>query len=198
VSRDAPSWKLMSEASRVFPAQKGRGATSLISEKRFIQTRPRRGGPGSGQPRVVEVVHVQRGRSPSSDEQLRAAARSVRSEAWLDGDATTPEQPSSAPAPMPVAPKPAQPVVHVMPMWQPSAQQQGVETVAAPDTALAETVPPARRGRRSQSARARAETPRSYADPFAEEDDGANCIRCGYLVEPAREKRGLLTCAGCG
>ncbi|TDH58003.1 hypothetical protein E2C06_34885 [Dankookia rubra] len=63
---------------------------------------------------------------------------------------------------------------------------------------MVEALPPARRGRRSPSARVHAETPRSYADPFAEDDDGANCIRCGYLVEPAREKRGLLTCAGCG
>ncbi|MDO9714295.1 hypothetical protein [Paracraurococcus lichenis] len=39
---------------------------------------------------------------------------------------------------------------------------------------------------------------RSFADPFAGEDDGANCLRCGYLVEAAREKRGLLTCAACG
>jgi hypothetical protein len=38
---------------------------------------------------------------------------------------------------------------------------------------------------------------RRFADPFADED-GANCIRCGYLVEPAREKRGLMTCSVCG
>jgi hypothetical protein len=42
------------------------------------------------------------------------------------------------------------------------------------------------------------ERARHYADPFAQDDVGANCLRCGYLVEPAREKRGLLTCAGCG
>jgi len=38
---------------------------------------------------------------------------------------------------------------------------------------------------------------RRFADPFAD-DDGANCLRCGYLVEPAREKRGLMTCSACG
>jgi len=41
-------------------------------------------------------------------------------------------------------------------------------------------------------------TARQFADPFAEDDDGANCIRCGYLVERARETRGLITCAKCG
>jgi hypothetical protein len=29
-------------------------------------------------------------------------------------------------------------------------------------------------------------------------DESANSLGCGYLVEPAREKRGLLTCAACG
>jgi hypothetical protein len=38
---------------------------------------------------------------------------------------------------------------------------------------------------------------RAFADPFAAEDSGANCIRCGYLVTPAREKRGLMTCTRC-
>ena len=39
---------------------------------------------------------------------------------------------------------------------------------------------------------------RRVADPFNPSDDGANCMRCGYAIERAREKRGLLTCAGCG
>lgn len=39
---------------------------------------------------------------------------------------------------------------------------------------------------------------RRFADPFAAEDTGANCLRCGYLVEPTRERRGLMTCASCG
>ena len=40
-------------------------------------------------------------------------------------------------------------------------------------------------------------TERAFADPFAADDTGANCIRCGYLVSPAREKRGLMTCIQC-
>ena len=34
-----------------------------------------------------------------------------------------------------------------------------------------------------------ASTRRVFADPFAADDSGTNCIRCGYLVSPAREKR---------
>ena len=41
-------------------------------------------------------------------------------------------------------------------------------------------------------------TERLFADPFSHDDGGANCMRCGYLVEPVREKRGLVTCLGCG
>ena len=41
-------------------------------------------------------------------------------------------------------------------------------------------------------------TARRVADPFDAEDDGANCMRCGYAVEAVREKRGLLTCGRCG
>jgi hypothetical protein len=40
-------------------------------------------------------------------------------------------------------------------------------------------------------------TKRAFADPFAADDTCTNCIRCGYLVSPARERRGLLTCAQC-
>ena len=44
-----------------------------------------------------------------------------------------------------------------------------------------------------------ASTPaRRVADPFNASDDGANCMRCGYAIEAAREKRGLMTCSECG
>jgi hypothetical protein len=39
---------------------------------------------------------------------------------------------------------------------------------------------------------------RRVADPFDASDEGANCMRCGYAVEPVREKRGLMTCSECG
>ncbi len=52
--------------------------------------------------------------------------------------------------------------------------------------------------RRAAKPRPAKMTVRHFADPFADGDDGANCIRCGYLVEPAREARGLWTCSKCG
>jgi hypothetical protein len=36
------------------------------------------------------------------------------------------------------------------------------------------------------------------ADPFDPSDFGANCIRCGYAIEAARDQRGMMTCSGCG
>jgi hypothetical protein len=35
-------------------------------------------------------------------------------------------------------------------------------------------------------------------NPFNNEHDGANCLRCGYRVDDARASRALMTCAGCG
>ena len=187
----------MSEADRVFPARKGQVSQSPTNEKRLIQGRPRRGGVGGSQPRVVEVVHVRRGRAGAEGEQPRPAARSVRAETWPDGFAARSVPPIPAPDTAPAAPEPAQPAVHVMPMWEPSAHHVP-ERVAAPDAAPARTAPPARRGRRSRPPHAPAGRVRRYADPFAAGDDGANCLRCGYLVERAREGRGLLTCSACG
>uniref|UniRef100_UPI001E36BC7C hypothetical protein n=1 Tax=Neoroseomonas rubea TaxID=2748666 RepID=UPI001E36BC7C len=57
--------------------------------------------------------------------------------------------------------------------------------------------PEPRRGPGRPRKAAAAPQARPVADPFDTTDDGANCLRCGYLVEPARERRGLLTCAGC-
>jgi hypothetical protein len=70
--------------------------------------------------------------------------------------------------------------------------------VTLPDAPLAETVMAERRRPRVPRANSAKKTARHFADPFAAGDDGANCMRCGYLVEPVREKRGLLTCAACG
>ena len=39
---------------------------------------------------------------------------------------------------------------------------------------------------------------RRVADPFNIKDHAANCMRCGYAIEAAREKRGLMTCSFCG
>ncbi|MFC7540926.1 hypothetical protein ACFQU2_17685 [Siccirubricoccus deserti] len=77
--------------------------------------------------------------------------------------------------------------MHVMPMWEPSPQQSAVPA----DTTVAE------RRRTRLPKKAPEAAARSFADPFAD-DDGANCIRCGYLIEQAREKCGLMTCSKCG
>jgi hypothetical protein len=86
---------------------------------------------------------------------------------------------------------------HVMPMWEPSPPQP------APTVTRSNRIPAAaalerRRQPRTPKAKTLKGTARHFADPFADVDEGANCLRCGYLVEPARERRGLLTCSSCG
>src|SRR3954470_12549193 len=109
----------MSEADRVFPARKGQ-ATQLLPtrEKRFIRSRPRRGEPGSGQPRVVEVVHVRRDQAQHRTEPSRPA-RNLRAETWPDGFSAKPAPIAPEPEIAPAAAEPVQPAVHVMPMWKP-------------------------------------------------------------------------------
>jgi hypothetical protein len=51
---------------------------------------------------------------------------------------------------------------------------------------------------RATRAKAQKTVSRRFADPFADDDTGANCLRCGYLVERAREDRGKMTCSRCG
>jgi hypothetical protein len=82
-----------------------------------------------------------------------------------------------------------------MPAWQPSVVEPAPEPApAAPsESAQTTTSPPARRERRTANGPGR-----RVADPFDADDDGANCLRCGYVIERARERRGLMTCAGCG
>jgi hypothetical protein len=196
VERRPALWKLMAEADRVFPARKGQGSQTLTSEKRFIQGRPRRDGGRSSQTRVVEVVHVRRVRSGPAGSLPCPPAWSVRSETWSEGSRAQPVQPSPSQGIQPVASEPAPPVVHVMPMWEPSPPQP-TPSVAPPDEPLVGPAKAKRPSPRSLKAGAPKETARHFADPFAA-DDGANCLRCGYLVESAREKQGLLTCSVCG
>jgi hypothetical protein len=82
-----------------------------------------------------------------------------------------------------------------MPGWEP----------LLPPLQPAEPEAKAPAGVRSQSRIAKAErlksepapTKRTFADPFAADDTGTNCIRCGYRVSLARENRGLMTCTQC-
>jgi hypothetical protein len=177
----------MSEIDRVFAGLGGR--QSAPSARRELRRIPGKGGASAT--RTVEVVRLPaRGASESPGRQR--ADLQMRAATWEDGF------PAQAARPMPPAadmPQPvrAEPTTHVMPMWERSR----AEPESPPPPEPAPDAPRARRGRPPGSTSARREE-RRVADPFDPEDDGANCLRCGYAVESARERRGLLTCAACG
>lgn len=187
----------MSEADRVFSGRRGPGKEIPFGEKRLIHTASRRGGVGGSRSRVVEVVHVRRGGSGPTDRQPRPVSSSVRAETWPEGFHAKPAQPVPPQDLQLPEPEPASPAVHVMPMWEPSPPQPA-PTVTQPDEVPAAATMDRRRQLPSPKSKAAKRTTRSFADPFAAGDDGANCLRCGYLVEPVRERRGLLTCSMCG
>ncbi len=188
------------------------------ANRRETLTIPRRAG-ASGS-RVVEVVHVRSGGAVKDRPQRKD--HYVRAATW-DGGFPTKQTPRVSMPIEPAAPDAAEPVTHVMPAWAPAT----AEIDAAPAEGLG-AEPRRGRGRpRKQlsfgpgattAGAARAEeadvspnrgsvrpreqpvsiATRRVADPFNPSDDGANCMRCGYAVELAREKRGLMTCAACG
>lgn len=183
----------MSDANAVFPVRGDDHGPQ--SERRFIQTSRRTPG-GPSRQRVVEVVHVHRDRGNPARQQSRQHAGPVRVAIWEDGFKAKPAAPALFAEPSPAKQEPAQPVTHVLRQWQP-APPPAVERAGDAEAKAVEPVGggPARRGR---PRKAKPETPeRSFVDPYADEA-GANCMRCGYLVEAARERRGLLTCANCG
>lgn len=170
----------MSDLHHVFARFSTAGATETPS--RQTVTIPARGTRGS---RVVQVVRLRHGARADEEAPARHAA-DVGGAAWGEeisgrGSPPMPAAPQETASPAP------QPIAHVLPAWQPR-QSVVEETVEAP-------LPRLRRSATPRSAHAAG--PRRVADPFDANDDSANCIRCGYLVEPAREKRGLMTCAGC-
>jgi hypothetical protein len=178
----------MSEIDRVF-GRLGPKKPAPNESRGMLNVRRKGSAAGS---RTVEVVHLRsRGATPGKDEPSHATQR-LRAATWDEGFPARTTQPAP---PAPVSrPTPApQPVGHVMP----------VRTLLAPEPEAAPApaeAPRARRGRppgRPRSNMAERQS-RRVADPFDASDDGANCLRCGYMVEPAREKRGLLTCAACG
>jgi hypothetical protein len=82
-----------------------------------------------------------------------------------------------------------------MPKWEPAA----TDVPSAPPGAAPtedQACPVEHSARRSSTKKAKGPS-RRVADPFDADDDGANCMRCGYAVEPARERHGLMTCSGC-
>lgn len=153
---------------------------------------PRRNGAGGS--RTVEVVHLRSG-AGSKDRPQRADPR-VRAASWDGGFQA--KQPVATPAPPSPAAAATPPTTHVMPAWEPPAPKAASPPPGSPNEAEAPDSA-ARRGRGRPRKEVRpAPRARHVADPFDADDDGANCMRCGYAIEPAREKRGLLTCAGCG
>jgi len=185
----------MSDIDRVF-ARLG-GSNRAATEQRELRSISRRGG-ATGR-RVVEVVRLPaRGATPGRDPSHRPGAR-VRSQTWDDGfpaKSAPPPSPSSEPvAAEAVAPVTVEPVAHVMPIWKRTVVEPEIEPAStAPSEAAQQTTQPAAKHARRTAKLAS----RRVADPFDAEDEGANCQRCGYLIQPARERRGLLTCAGCG
>src|SRR3954466_5956326 len=109
----------MSEADRVFPARKGQGSPALNSERRHILSAPRRSGPGAGKSRVVEVVHVRRDRSRPVEDHSHPAPWNPRTEIWSEGLRAKPAQLLPPQDMQPVAPDPAPPLLHVMPILSP-------------------------------------------------------------------------------
>ncbi|MDO9712532.1 hypothetical protein [Paracraurococcus lichenis] len=187
----------MSESKREYSPRNGQGTNALTSEKRLIVTTARRGGASGSKSRVVEVVHVRRNRSKPVEHGTPPTPWTPREETWLK---SFEKKPAPPPLPADVDPalsKPAQPVVHVMPIWEPSPQPLEPPAVTPAEEPTRLTAAEQRKPR-TPRAKTPQEAARHFADPFADGEDGANCLRCGYLVEPAREKRGLLTCASCG
>jgi hypothetical protein len=85
----------------------------------------------------------------------------------------------------PMATELVRPSVHVMPMWEPRPpRDEAVTSVEA--VAPAEATVACRSRRPTPTQVARLQT-RRFADPFDPMDGGANCLRCGYLIEQARD-----------
>ncbi|TDH62000.1 hypothetical protein E2C06_13595 [Dankookia rubra] len=178
----------MSEADRVFSRMTTPGRPRSAEDKQFLHVTSRRRGAVAGQSRVVEVVHRRSGG-------MAAPAEPAPSASWPEGDQgrsalALPSAEDPAPTAAPVAP-----VGHLMPGWEPLLRPVEPTEPAGKIPAGMRSRPPVAKPERP--VKRTASTPRAFADPFAVDDSGANCIRCGYLVSPAREKRGLMTCARC-
>lgn len=162
------------------------------ADRRETLNIPRRSGTGGS--RTVEVVHLRSGRG-TTDRPQRLDPR-VRAASWDGGFQA--KRPIATPVPpAPVTANAIAPTTHVMPAWEPTWAK---EASSAPGSPTLTEAPDAaeRRGRGRPRKEAHTAPPaRHVADPFDADDDGANCLRCGYAIEPAREKHGLMTCAGC-
>jgi hypothetical protein len=178
----------MSEIDDVFANFRDEKAPT--TDRRETRSIPQRGARGS---RTVEVVHVRSGSTPRSTDQPRQSSFGVRAAAWDDGFPAR-QAPQRPAAPQPPLSVPVEPTFHIMPARSPSVPAaEAAPVVPDPNPVIA-----TRRGRGRPRKQAVAQPKRHVADPFDANDDGANCLRCGYAIQPARERRGLMTCAACG
>jgi hypothetical protein len=184
----------MSDIDRVFarfPDEKS--PTVERHEQRSI---PKRGTHGTQRSRIVEVEHVRSGSTNRAAEQHRPAPSfGVRAASWQDGFPARDAPPAFLDAPKPAVAAPVAPTFHVMPARSPSVPAaEAVPAGPDPEPAVA-----ARHGRwRPRRQTAPAAPARRIADPFDASDDRANCIRCGYAMEPTRGTHGQTTCSECG
>jgi len=180
----------MDDIDRVFARFKD--AKPEPADRRETLSIPRRSGAGGS--RTVEVVHLRSGRG-TTDRQQRLDPR-VRAASW-DGGFQAKRAIATPVLPAPVSVPVIAPTTHVMPAWDPAVTEEAPSAPRSLNVAEASDVA-ARRGRgRPRKEVSTPPLPRRVVDPFDASDDGANCMRCGYAIEPAREKRGLLTCSRC-
>lgn len=187
-------WKPMSEADRVFQRRENQRPQTSREERRVVVSPPRKGPAGSGRSRVVEVVHLRRDGLKPEDARPRSTAGKLRAQTWPEGFRARSTLPPTQHDVEPVSPGPPPPIAHMMPVWAPPPQRDAERSsIEADATARTDAAGP------NGSAMPKAPKPRTrrFADPFATDDNRANCLRCGYLVEKARDRRGLMTCATC-
>lgn len=185
----------MSEADRVFSRMTTPGSLPSPENRQFLHITSRRRGAVAGQSHVVQVIHLRSGHPAPSAESASPSTQSAHAATWPEGfpGRTAPNLPSAGN--VSAIPAPTPPVGHLMPGWEPLlAPRQPTEPVADIQAASRPRSPVTRPQRPEKQPTS---TRRAFADPFAAEDSGTNCIRCGYLVSPAREKRGLMTCIRC-
>ncbi|MBR0661774.1 hypothetical protein [Neoroseomonas oryzicola] len=174
----------MTEIDRVFA--RFTDNKQAAEDRRETLSIPRRGGATGS--RAVEVVHVRSAGGQAGQDRAPRKDFRVRALTWEGGFPAREKAPARAPEPLPAAAAP-EPTAHVMPAWEPAVAEPA-PPAEAPEPPLRAVAP-----RREKAPRA---AERRVADPFDAADDGANCMRCGYAIDPLRERRGLFTCAACG
>lgn len=185
----------MSEADRVFARMIKPCPRSTSKDSEILHVASRQRGAAVNQNRAVEVVYRPLDQSRSPTEPGRRPGSSAYAASWPNGFNV---RPAASPPPAVASLKtlePNLPVGHLMPGWEPQLlPTQPVEAAVDLSTGSGRKLRAAKPERPKNAPRS---TKRAFADPFSADETGTNCIRCGYLVSPARERRGFLTCVQC-